>query len=175
MSDQTVAIPGHLLGAVEEFEPGPGAYEEYGQVYSSIIGTPAHREHQMHVESPTRTEKLKKGEPVYAIVRNLYDSIALLEFQPLKRRAAYSTYSYMRISEVAKGYTPNLRDALRIGDLVKAEVVDIKPLGIYLSMAANHLGVVVGFCSHCRSVLRRGTCTRCGANERRKWAQDTKE
>lgn len=172
MTDSKITIPGHLLGAVEEFEPGAGAFEEDGQVYSGIVGKPElDKDHRMGVVGPFRTEKLKRGDSVYAEVKDLYDQIALLEFQPLTRKAAHSTYAFMRISEVAKGYTQRLSDALRIGDFVKAEVIDIKPLGIYLSMAAPHLGVVRAFCGLCRGEIRAGTCTKCRSHERRKWIQ----
>ncbi len=172
MTDSKTAIPGHLLGAVEEFEPGAGAFEEEGHVYAGIIGKPElDKDRRMGVVSPLRMEKLKKGDTVYALVKDLYDQIALLEFQPLTRKAAHSTYAFMRISEVAKGYTQRLTDALRIGDYVKAEIVDVKPMGIYLTMAAPHLGVVRAFCSLCRGEIRGGTCTKCRAHERRKWIQ----
>lgn len=164
--------PGHLLGALEECEPGAGAYEEEGLVYASVVGENVCEKHEAEVKSKLRLEKLKEGDVVYAQVKDVYDQIALLEFQSESRRAAFSTYSYLRISEVQRRYTESFREALRIGDLVRAEVLEIKPLGIYLTTAAPHLGVIKAFCSSCRAPLDKGRCKECGRIESRKWAGD---
>ncbi|MBI5036933.1 exosome complex RNA-binding protein Csl4 [Candidatus Micrarchaeota archaeon] len=166
-----VVMPGHLFGAAEEFETGKGTFEEGGYVYASVVGEDKNEKNKAELESRMAVKPLKQGDLVYAKVKDIYDQIALLQFQPAERRAARSTYSYIRIGEVQRKYTENFRDAIRIGDYVKAEVKEIKPLGIYLTMAAPHLGVVRAFCSGCRTELENGNCPSCKRIERRKWAQ----
>jgi exosome complex component CSL4 len=170
----TMANPGDFLAVVEEFEPGFGAVEEDGKVYASIPGQAKTENHLAYVDSMKAVRPLKKGDLVYAVVRDVYDQIALMEFQPVKFRAASATYAYIRISHVAKGYTENFRDVFRIGDFVRARVHEVKPLGLYLTMVEPDLGVVRAFCASCREELALKSheirCRACGRRQGRKIA-----
>ncbi|MDP2718070.1 MAG: exosome complex RNA-binding protein Csl4 [Candidatus Micrarchaeota archaeon] len=170
----TTAIPGDFLAVVEEFEPGFGTFQEDGKVYAAIPGHAKTENHLAQVQNPDAVQHLKKGDLVYAIVRDVYDQIALLEFQPVKFRAATNTYAYIRISHVAKGYTENFRDVFRIGDYVRARVHEVRPLGLYLSMVEPDLGVVRAFCASCREELALKSseirCRACGRRQGRKIA-----
>ena len=166
-------MPGEFLAVVEEFEPSQGAFEEHGKVYAAIPGYAKTEAHQASVTNGKAVQKLKRGDTVYAIVRDVYEQIALLEFQPLTPKAATNTYAYLRIANVQRGYTESFRDVFRIGDYVKAKVAEVKPLGIYLTMAEPGLGVVRAFCASCRAELKlerthEQTCRACGRRQGRK-------
>ncbi len=179
MNEQSVAIPGQQLAVVEEFEPAFGAFEEDGKVYASIIGSAKTEAHQASVTNPKAITHLQRGDLVVAVVRDVYDSIALLEFQPTKPRAAFSTYSYIRIANVQRGYTESFRDVFRVGDFVKAKIHEVKPLGIYLTMAEPGLGVIRAFCASCRKEIQPNEsgqdiqCKNCGRRQNRKLANAT--
>jgi len=176
MNEQPFAVPGQQLAVVEEFEPAFGAFEENGLVYAAILGNAKTEAHQASVTNPKAIDHLQRGDLVVAVVRDVYDSIALLEFQPLKARAAFGTYGYIRIANVQRGYTESFRDVFRIGDFVKAKIHEVKPLGIYLTMAEPSLGVVRAFCASCRKELQPNDsgmdiqCRNCGRRQNRKLA-----
>ncbi len=169
-----MVAPGDFLAVVEEFEPGFGALEEDGKVYAAIAGQAKTENHAAEVQNPAAVRPLKKDDLVYAVVRDVYDQIALLEFAPVKFRAASATYAYIRISHVAKGYTENFRDVFRIGDFVRARVHEVRPLGLYLTMVEPDLGVVRAFCASCRAELPLKAseirCRECGRRQGRKIA-----
>ncbi|MBI4360302.1 exosome complex RNA-binding protein Csl4 [Candidatus Micrarchaeota archaeon] len=172
-----LSIPGDQLAIVEEFQPGFGAFEEEGIVYASIPGTAKMENAVAKVENQKAVRALARGDLVYSIVRNVYDQVALLEFQSVPYRAATNTYAYMRIAHVQRGFTEHFRDVFRIGDFVRARVHEVKPLGIYLTMADADLGVVRAFCASCRHELpvtkRDLTCKNCGRRQQRKIALKT--
>lgn len=169
-----MTVPGDQLAIVEEFQPGFGAFEEDGIVYASIPGNPKMESAVAQVQNPTAIRPLARGDLVYAIVRNVYDQVALLEFQSVPYRAATNTYAYMRIAHVQRGFTEHFRDVFRIGDYVRARVHEVKPLDIYLTMADADLGVIRAFCASCRHELpvtkRDLTCKNCGRRQQRKIA-----
>ena len=179
MNENPFAIPGQQLAVVEEFEPGTGAFEEDGKVYAAIMGNAKTEAHQATVNNPKAIIHLQRGDDVVAVVRDVYDSIALLEFQPITPRAAFSTYSYIRIANVQRGYTESFRDVFRIGDFVKAKIHEVKPLGIYLTMAEPGLGVIRAFCASCRKEIQPNDsgidiqCKNCGRRQNRKLANAT--
>ncbi|MBI5228555.1 exosome complex RNA-binding protein Csl4 [Candidatus Micrarchaeota archaeon] len=168
-----MAVPGEFLATTEEFMPSEGTYESEGKIYASIAGMKKEDARRRSVSViGSEIKKLKRGDIVYGIVQDLYDTVALVRFEPEKKAAASSTYAYLRISEIKRGYVESFRDFLKIGDLIRAKVIEITPLGIYLTLAEKDLGVLKGFCSNCRSELElKGTvlvCPECRNNERRK-------
>ncbi len=93
-----------------------------------------------------------------------------------QRKAIGSTYAYIRITELVRGggYVRNFREHIKIGDLLLARVIEVNPLGTYLSIADEGLGVLKANCSLCRGHLsERGrilVCNGCGNKESRKLA-----
>jgi len=169
----TVVYPGDFIATVEEREPGANTFEENGSVFSAITGKNASTQRAACV-SGKAIRKLARGDDVIGLVQDLYDTIALVEFQPVNPLAAASnTYAYMRISEIQRGYTESFKGFLHIGDVFKAKVVDVTPLGIYLTIAERGLGVIRAFCTRCRKQMALEKdgffrCAECGSAERRK-------
>lgn len=97
-------------------------------------------------------------------------------FQSKERRAIGATYAYMRITELVRGggYVKNFRQHIKIGDILKARVIEVNPLGTYLSIAEDGLGVLKARCSSCHlDLAQRGRlliCEECGNKENRKLA-----
>ncbi len=175
-NDNKFATPGQFMAVVEECVPGFGAAEEDGKVYTAIAGEPSLEAGTASVKNRKAIRPLSRGDIVYGVVRDTYDSIALIEFQSTTPKAAHGTYGYIRIANVQRGYTENFREVFRIGDFVKAKINEVKPLGIYLTMADSGLGVVRAFCISCRNELDLSNshgelrCSACGRRQGRKLA-----
>ncbi len=175
-------VPGDSIAFSEEFASGEGTFEEKdGSVVATRMGKASldAKARSASVSSLVSTVPLKAGDLVYGKVQDLYDTVALVQFEPAPEkgiyRAASNTYAYLRISEVQRGFVENFRDVLRIGDFVRARIKEVTKMGIYLTMMAPDLGVVKAFCSNCRNPLSfRGrilVCPNCGSKEERKTAQ----
>lgn len=182
-SEKKLVMPGDAIAFSEEFASSDGTFEEKdGRVIASRLGRsrldPKGR--TASVYSLRATIPLKAGDLVYGKVQDLYDTVALVQFEPVPEkgvfRAASNTYAYLRISEVQRGFVENFRDVVRIGDFVRARIKEVTKMGIYLTMMAPDLGVVKACCSNCRKTLSfRGrilVCPHCGSKEERKTAQN---
>lgn len=174
MKSQTT-IPGTALGASEEFAGGQGTFEDNGTLYSSVAGPiqkdDAHR--TVQVNPKVRVRPLESGDVVLARVHDIYDQIASLliervEDKPGQRAAVSRDMVFIRIGEIQRAYTENLRDAFRIGDLVRGRITEVAPLGTYISTKDAGFGVVKAYCSMCRTELEgRGPVLQCPNCQRR--------
>lgn len=179
-SESKLVYPGTFLCYSEEFIPAENAFEDTdGKVYATAVGVKREsREKRSIGVSTTMTKRLiKERDLAYARVEDLYEKVALLSIQPASKLiASFSNFAYLRISEVKRGFVESFRGYLGIGDLIKARVVEVTPLGIYFSIASPDLGVIKAFCSNCRSELKKHFkksllyCENCGSEESRKLA-----
>jgi exosome complex component CSL4 len=175
-----IVTPGELIGIEEEFLGNENTVADNGNLYSLVLGEKKLINRQMQVYSPKLTRMLKQGDLVIGRVTDLYDSVSLIviewEKNPIERAAIGGTYAYMRITELVRGggYVKNFRQYIKIGDIVKARVIEVNPLGTYLTIAEDSLGVVKSYCSLCHEELsERGRlliCPECGNKENRKLA-----
>jgi len=175
-----LVVPGQQIAVSEEGEASTGAMESDGAVYATVAGNVIvdPQTYAISVKSPRSLVPLREGDIVNGLVHDIYDTVALIEFEPVassgERKSYTNRFAYLRISEVSKGYVENFRDVLRIGDVLLARVREIKPLGIYLSIMDSGLGVVKARCSVCRHELRNAgrimECPNCRNRETRKMA-----
>ncbi len=172
-----MVLPGDFLATSEEFVGGEGTFEDNGVVYAALAGRAVEDKGRktVSVASPKKVSLLRNGDLVYARVRDVYDQVAALEIEaPAPSVAVPSVNAFIRISEVSRGFAEDFRRYLRIGDIIKARVIEIKELGIYVTIKENDLGVVKAFCSRCRRELERFggvfACIQCGTREERKAA-----
>ena len=179
------------MGVSEEFVGGPGTFEEDGKIYAVAAGASGEdSQRRLAVGAPRTVRPLAHGDLVYGIIQDLYDSIALVEFALVPQQAeksaadsnsgkvfpaSESRMAFLRISELTQGYVERLRDHIRIGDMLRARILEVKSLGIYLTIKDRDLGVVRAFCSYCRTELvddgREFKCSYCGSQEQRKAAE----
>jgi len=178
--DSKLVYPGQQIAVSEEGEAASGAMESDGAVYATVAGNVIidPQTYAISVKSAHPLVPLREGDVVNGIVHDIYDTVALIEFEPVptngERKCYTNRFAYLRISEVSKGYVENFRDVLRIGDVLVARVREIKPLGIYLSIMDSNLGVVKAKCTLCRHELRNTgqvmECPNCKNREGRKMA-----
>lgn len=167
-----IVLPGESLASTEEFEGRQGTREAPdGMLVSTVAGKlekDASRR-SVAVKAFKRVRRLMPGDLVYGKVHNVYAKVALVQFQPASPGVASArTYAYLRVSELSRDYARNFGDYIRIGDLIRARVKEVKELGSYLTIADGDLGVIKPVCTRCRHELRGLECPRCGSKERRK-------
>ena len=176
-----MALPGDFLGVSEEYVSGEATFEENGGIYAVALGKKHKDEHarKVWVEPRKIARPLAAGDIVYGLVQDVYDTVALVEIHPVAingRTPAWDNrMAYLRISEVKQGYVEHFRDWIKIGDYLKARILEVKPLGTYLTIKDRDLGVVKALCARCKTsrsfVGGESKCIECGFVEQRKSPQ----
>jgi exosome complex component CSL4 len=175
-----LVVPGQKIGVIEMYVPGLGTYSENGIIYASIIGS-IHidqREKKVSVLSKENKPKLPKiGDIVVGQVSMVRKQMAIADITNI--RGFYPTTDFegmIHISQVSKTYLESLSDAFKIGDLIRAVVIDDQTIPYFLNTADPEFGVILARCSECGTILklvgRRLQCDWCGTIERRKIADD---
>ncbi|MEM3411936.1 MAG: exosome complex RNA-binding protein Csl4 [archaeon] len=176
-------IPGDIISSAEEFLPSFGTYAENNLVYSSTIGE-LNLDVQNHVAkvfSKTRIIKMQgKGLIVLGVISDVFKQAALVELFPTKIKNSYclplAISAVIHIRNVANKYILNMREAFRVGDIVKARILEIEPTTVVLGTNEKNLGVIKAFCSNCRTpMIRSGykvKCPSCNSLENRKLSID---
>ena len=92
-----------------------------------------------------------------------------------QRQISGESEGTIHISNVSEDYTEDIHDKFRLGDVIRAKVVQVKP-SVQLTTAESDLGVVKAVCSVCRGPLelrdRDLYCPRDERTEQRKLAAD---
>ena len=132
---------------------------------------------QVGVQALKAKRMLTQGDLVYARIEDLYDTVALTSFKPVDKDAGSpNDFAYLSISEIKQDFVESFQNHLGIGDFVKARVLEVTRLGVYLTIKENDLGVVQAFCGTCRKELSATpsglSCSACGAKEFRKTPLD---
>ena len=166
-------FPGNSIGTSEEAQAAKGSIEENGIVYSAVVGQAKFQGGIASVLNPKTPRLLQKGDVIYATVVDVFDQIAMLSFKAEQANVVSSEdRAFLRITEVqerGRGYVESFRDFIRIGDVLKAKVIDMSSLGVYVTIAQRGFGVIRAFCSSCRSPLNENLeCKNCMRKERRK-------
>jgi len=175
-----MVLPGDEIAVAEEFEPGDGTYERNGLVYAATPGVleldPENRVARVRAFNPPA--ELKVGDIVYGVVddiRGMMATATILAIHGRTRQISGQSEGTIHISNVSEDYTEDIHDKFRLGDIIRAKVVQVKP-SLQLTTAEPTLGVVKAVCSVCRGPLelrdRDLYCPRDERTERRKLAAD---
>ncbi len=175
-----MVLPGDEIAVAEEFEPGEGTYEKNGRVYASTPGVlildSANRVARVRAFNPPA--ELKVGDIVYGTIddiRGMMATATVLAIHGRTRQVSGEAEGTIHISNVSEDYTEDIHDKFRLGDIIRAKVIQVKP-SVQLTTAEANLGVVKALCSVCRGPLElRGRdlyCPRDERTERRKVAAD---
>ncbi|HEX9340313.1 MAG TPA: exosome complex RNA-binding protein Csl4 [Thermoplasmata archaeon] len=175
-----MVLPGDEIAVAEEFEPGDGTYERNGLVFAATPGVleldPA--SHVARVRAFNPPAELRVGDIVYGVVddiRGMMATATITAIHGRTRQISGESEGTVHISNVSEEYTEDIRDMYRLGDIIRAKVIQVKP-SLQLTTAEPSLGVVKALCSVCRGPLEvRGRdlyCPRDERTERRKLAAD---
>lgn len=179
-------VPGEFLATAEEFVPGGGAYEEDGKIYSSCTGVVLVDVRTKHISVFSKTPTpptLKRGDAVIARVDEVRDQTARVEISMLKghedRQLPLPDVGTIHVSQVRDGYVKDLSREFKAGDIVRAKILNANRSPIQLSTEGEELGVIVAYCSRCKTPLDRDgprlKCSECGNVEFRKIASNYRQ
>jgi exosome complex component CSL4 len=175
-----IVIPGEEIATSEEFLAGEGTFEQKGTIFSSLLGTLSLDPKEMiaTVVPINPLVELNVGDIVLAHVQDLRSSMAILEVVRVEgksRNVAGETLASIHVSKISSGYTSDVRNEFRIGDIIRAEVLQSKP-SVQLSTEKPNLGVLLALCTKCRMPLDKKDknlyCKNCRRNEVRRTSPD---
>jgi len=176
-------LPGDHVGAIEEYMPSTGTFSSDEGVYSSNIGQLEidAKTHSAKVKPKTRTPKLQGvGTVTIGMVAQTSDSVAIVDLAQIDSQGVSlvpnGVSAVLHVSNIRRDYVKDLRDELRIGDIIRARIIESSEHTTKLTIDGRELGVIKAFCIRCRQPLRSSgaklICDRCGDVESRKMAQD---
>jgi exosome complex component CSL4 len=172
-------FPGEKLAVIEEYNDGPGTYQEEGEIRSAMIG-------KSRLDQEKRALLVKKATPdiitpekdmeIIAEVGSVARKDARIEIFMLDGKLIYPTYSgVVHISDISRDYVKNIDTALKSGDIIKGKLVNVVNRLNQTSLEGPEYGVIYAYCSRCGGLLEQKQgkliCPDCGRVERRKTAK----
>ncbi|RLG72812.1 MAG: RNA-binding protein, partial [Methanobacteriota archaeon] len=149
-------LPGDFLGVAEEFLPGEGAYEEKGEILSSVVGVPRvdPKTRKLHVKGVKQPPKPRRGDLVVGRVVEVKNQVVLVELACVvgseDRGLSPPSLGAIHISKISKRYVENLLSEFQPGDIVLARVVRATRVSVEMTTASPELGVITSWCGRCR-------------------------
>lgn len=180
MAKDELVIPGDFLAYGEEYVSGQNCFEdEEGNVHSDTIGQKLfdNSTHEVSVQKKTRHVKLiERGTFVIGVVGIVRDNVVIIDLKEADfkgdRRSVSNITASLMVSNIANEYVNSTSDMYRVGDIVRAHVLDVPSYGIELETKSPDLGVIKAFGVRSREplILINGQLrdTKTGATESRK-------
>ncbi len=178
--EKKIVVPGEEIAITEEFLSGEGTYEQKGSIFSSYLGRLNLDAEEMvaKVDPINPLVKLKVGDIVLARVEDVKSSMVIANIvgvEGIPRSVSGETLGALHVSKISEGYTSDVWKEFRIGDVIRAKVVQVKP-SLQLATDRPNLGVLIGLCTKCRMPLikmdKTLVCKNCQRTELRKMAPD---
>lgn len=178
--EKRFVVPGEEIGTSEEFLPGEGTFEEEGKVFSATVGSLEYDPKEMVAKVKVRSAPvtLKVGDAVIGEIIDVKSGMAIVNVVSRvgsERQISGETLGAIHVSKVSNTYVQEFGRVFRIGDIVRAEVIQTKP-SLQLSTAGRIYGVIKARCMRCRLPLKRDgndlVCDNCERVESRKIAID---
>jgi len=175
-----LVLPGDKLGVIEEYVLGSGTFQEDGVIYSSRIGIVLIDNKAKKISVfPKTTKPLipKKGDIVLGKVLTVQGKKAVVAIAMVEDKVLSSIFTgQVFIRQVTGDYLDSIDEMFKIGDIIRASVIDDREEVYQLSTANSELGVIKAYCAKCGNTLRRVNkqlkCDSCGSVETRKLASD---
>ncbi|MEM0329689.1 MAG: exosome complex RNA-binding protein Csl4 [Nitrososphaerota archaeon] len=171
--DGEVVVPGEPLCIQEEFSPGDNtSLDSRGRVIAKVLGIASYDKstRTVSVKPMKAVQPFKVGGQVIAQVRSIQDKIAVVTILSAGGRALKHPKTAIIIPR--KGMKEEMKDVVGVGDLVIAQVATQFMGIIGLSIWRPGLGVVLGVCDKCSSILSKAKmeliCLKCGEKHKRK-------
>jgi len=175
--DKKLVLPGDHLSSAEEAEAGENTYSEKDEVYSAAAGENASSLGHASVKTKGRTIKQPYiGMPVYCLItkaslnKAIGGCISVDEVEGGGRGVEIE--AVLPVTAIRRDYVRDIRDEVKIGDIIKAKIDKITRTGYDISIMGHDCGVMAAFCPKCRRKMdlteRIFICGRCGWKERRK-------
>ncbi len=181
-----IVVPGEFLTIEEEFSSGKNTFEDNeGNIYSTKVGLKEFDSNEREVsikENNSMNDLIEVGAIVTGRVLLIKESFAIINIikAELNGKKVVSTFgsAKLMISKVSRMHVKSLRDELKVGDVIKAKVINVTKYGVDLTTSYPEFGVIKAYCSNCRHVLglfdKSLKCSNCGSIERRKLSNEIK-
>lgn len=179
-----IVLPGEEIGTTEEYIAGSGTFEKDGKIIASVLGILKidEKEKQVSIIPLNPLPIIRKQSIVYGVVEEIKDVVAIVDVISVDsklREVAGVSQGAIHISKISPKFVESIQSMLRIGDIVRAGVLQAEPM-LQLYTNEPHLGVVKAYCIRCRGVLIRKPhmkedtlyCENCDRFETRKVAKD---
>jgi len=168
-------IPGDRLAVIEECKPGPGTYEDSGFIYSKCVGL-AYIDPVGKVVSvkEAKTPLLpKEGSIVIGVVKDAQERMAIISIFIIDGKITSNPFTgILHIHSSSPRYERAMNEVCKVGDVLKATVINVKNRIPELSTVGSELGVILAYCSRCGGTLIKRSnklfCEVCGNVENRK-------
>ncbi|KAA0003439.1 MAG: RNA-binding protein [Thermoplasmata archaeon] len=181
IEEGSLVFPGDIIATSEELFPGYGTKDVGGNIICTMLGNFFINKKRTAAEIKPLTSVpavLNKGDTLICEVRKITDKMVLVDVLHIAgtdREMAGDRDAAIRVSDIAAGYVVSAKDEYRIGDIIRARVMQAKP-ALRLTTEGPHLGAIKSFCTQCRVPLIKKNstleCPRCGRVEKRKIASD---
>jgi exosome complex component CSL4 len=181
MDKKKFVVPGDFIGTEEEYLPGEGTRSEGEKVFATLTGEVTDKDRTLHVKQARKLAPLGIGTVIIGSIENIVEPIALVRvktgsLEGDERLGDNPDYSVLHASMIKRGYVKNVRDEYKVGDIIRAKIVDIRNGEMRLSTDAENMGAIKAFCAACRhpmALVNGGLeCESCGAKDNRKIAND---
>lgn len=166
-----LVLPGQFLATREEFEPGEYVVEEEGNIYATTLGTLKEDLERRRISvRPLKKWKVKVGDVIIGDVKAIFPSFVVITLP----RGKYFKIgdAILHISQVKRGFVKDLRREFKVGDIVRAKVIKVDRLAVYLSTVGEEFGIIQAFCARCRGPMEYKNnvlyCAKCKLSELRK-------
>lgn len=174
-------FPGDALASSEEFLPGDGTFEDGSWLRAARIGTYEVDTKDMRVLVKPATSvpsTLRVGDFVYAKINLLKPSMCgaeVLHVEGAERTIVGDTNGTLHVSKIARRYIQEPAREYRLGDIIRARVIDAKP-SVQLSTEDPRCGAILARCLRDRfplvKIAKALECPECGRRDTRNIAPD---
>jgi len=181
---------GDIIAKEEEYLAGQGTFvDEEGNIRASVIGEVKKDSRKKEISVLGKLVLPKREDLVIGIVTDVKDKVVLVEIKEVKgfdqrQRCLPKKSGVIFIANLSIAYLENPRQAVKIGDLIRAQIIDEDQGAYILTMKGPNLGVLLGLCGNCRGKLIEKAkdsklrdcsvmvCSKCNSLETRKLASD---
>lgn len=174
-------FPGDALATSEELLPGPGTHDDGTNIIATRIGTFRIDPNEMRAVVDPATSvpaDLAMGDFVYGQITMLKPAMAGVEVLAVEGKTRVivgDTNGTLHVSKIARRYVRDVGEEYRLGDIIRAEVLSVKP-SVQLSTDNERGGCILALCVRCRFGLKKIgkalECPNCGRREVRNIAPD---
>lgn len=156
MSNGKWVTPGTLLGTEEEYTAGQGTYVEGSNIYSAVLGELRDESRTLAVIQPGSLASPPVGAIIIGRVEAIIDPIAIVSVHEISsdadlRHAITGENFVLRVQNIRQGYVKSIKDELRIGDIIRAKIVEIKNGECQIATDGPELGCIRAYCANPRS------------------------
>lgn len=174
-------LPGDPLAMSEEYLPGEGAVEDGQYLRAARFGQFEVDPGEMRVVVKPMTStpaRVHEGDYVFGLIRVLkpqMSAVNVLHIEGTERIVTGDRDGTLHVSKVAKRYVSDLGREYRLGDIIRARVIQSHP-SVQLSTEDSRCGAILCRCLTCRTPMDlRGQgleCGFCGRRDTRNLAPD---